>query len=46
VADEAALARRLSPYLDAPASDLVDAATGGEFHPGADTMRNLLRKEK
>jgi alpha-L-rhamnosidase len=41
-ADEAALAYRLSPYLDAPASDLVVAATGGEFHPGADTMRNLL----
>jgi alpha-L-rhamnosidase len=45
-ADEAVLGRRLSPYLDAPASKLVDAATAGEFHPGADTMRNLLRKEK
>ncbi|MEV6850704.1 glycoside hydrolase family 78 protein [Actinoplanes sp. NPDC051411] len=43
-ADEAALASRLSPYLDAPASELVDAATGGEFQPGADTMRNLLRE--
>jgi alpha-L-rhamnosidase len=41
-ADEAALAYRLSPYLDAPASDLVDAATGGGFHSGAETMRNLL----
>ncbi|HEY0533809.1 MAG TPA: family 78 glycoside hydrolase catalytic domain [Actinoplanes sp.] len=40
--DEAALADRLSPYLDAPASDLVDAATGGGFHPGASTMRDLL----
>jgi alpha-L-rhamnosidase len=45
-ADEAALARRLSPYLDAPASNLVDAATGGGFDPGAETMRNLLLKEK
>jgi alpha-L-rhamnosidase len=40
--DEAALADRLSPYLDAPASDLVDAATGGGFHPGASAMRDLL----
>jgi alpha-L-rhamnosidase len=41
-ADEAVLARRLAPYLDAPASDIVDAATAGGFDPGADTMRSLL----
>ncbi|NMO56229.1 family 78 glycoside hydrolase catalytic domain [Actinoplanes sp. TBRC 11911] len=34
-ADEAALADRLARYLDAPATDLVDAATGGGFVPGA-----------
>jgi alpha-L-rhamnosidase len=44
VADgEAALAARLAPYLDAPASDLVDAATAGGFAKGAaDRMRALL----
>ena len=41
-AGEAALADRLRHYLDAPASDLVDAATAGGFHPGAGTMRSLL----
>jgi alpha-L-rhamnosidase len=34
-ADEAALADRLARYLDAPATELVDAATGGGFVPGA-----------
>jgi alpha-L-rhamnosidase len=41
-ADEAALAARLERFLDAPASDLVDAATAGGFIPGADAMRALL----
>jgi alpha-L-rhamnosidase len=40
--DEAALAYRLTHYLDAPASGVVDAATAGGFHPGAPTMRSLL----
>ncbi len=35
VAGEAALADRLAPFLDAPATDLVDAATAGGFVPGA-----------
>ncbi|WP_030441988.1 alpha-L-rhamnosidase [Actinoplanes subtropicus] len=39
---EAALAGRLARFLDAPASALLDAATGGGFNPGADRMRALL----
>jgi alpha-L-rhamnosidase len=41
-AGEAALADRLSRFLDAPASGLLDAATGDGFVPGADRMRALL----
>jgi alpha-L-rhamnosidase len=42
-ADEAALAARLSPHLDAPATELVDAATAGGFAPGAaEQMRALI----
>ncbi|MEU4238544.1 family 78 glycoside hydrolase catalytic domain [Actinoplanes sp. NPDC026619] len=41
-AGEAALADRLKPYLDAPATQLVDAATGEGFVPGADRFRTLL----
>jgi alpha-L-rhamnosidase len=41
--DEAALADRLRPFLDAPATELVDAATAGGFAPGAaDQMRTLI----
>jgi alpha-L-rhamnosidase len=41
--DEAALADRLRPFLDAPATELVDVATAGGLAPGnADQMRNLL----
>jgi alpha-L-rhamnosidase len=39
---EAALAGRLARFLDAPASALFEAATGGGFTPGADRMRALL----
>ena len=39
---EAALAGRLARFLDAPASALLDAATGAGFVPGADRMRALL----
>ncbi len=42
-ADEAALADRLTPFLDAPATELVDAATGHGFAPGAaEQMRALI----
>jgi alpha-L-rhamnosidase len=41
-ADEAVLADRLARFLDAPASDLVDAATAGGFIPGADALRSLI----
>jgi alpha-L-rhamnosidase len=40
-ADEAALADRLTPYFDAPATTVVDAATADGFIPGADRMRAL-----
>jgi alpha-L-rhamnosidase len=43
--DEAALAGRLERYLDAPASDIVGAATSGGFTPGAERMRALLESE-
>ncbi|GAB3934598.1 hypothetical protein GCM10027614_07900 [Micromonospora vulcania] len=41
-ADEAAIAARLERYLDAPASDLVDAVTAGGFIPGAEALRAQL----
>ncbi|GIM95965.1 alpha-L-rhamnosidase [Paractinoplanes toevensis] len=41
-ADEAALADRLKPFLDAPATQIVDAATADGFVPGADRFRTLL----
>jgi alpha-L-rhamnosidase len=40
--DEAELAARLEPHFDAPAADLVDAATADGFLPGADIFRSLL----
>jgi alpha-L-rhamnosidase len=40
-ADDAALADRLAPFLDAPATTVVDAATADGFIPGADRMRAL-----
>nr|WP_296071743.1 glycoside hydrolase family 78 protein [uncultured Actinoplanes sp.] len=44
VADgEAALADRLARYLDAPATDLVSAATSGGFVPGAAEMAARLQ---
>ncbi|MEH1163916.1 family 78 glycoside hydrolase catalytic domain [Micromonospora sp. CPCC 205539] len=42
VADEADFAARLERYLDAPASQLVDAATAGGFVPGAEALRAQL----
>jgi alpha-L-rhamnosidase len=41
-ADEAALAARLERYLDAPASQLADAATARGFSPGAEALRARL----
>ncbi|MEV6630886.1 glycoside hydrolase family 78 protein [Actinoplanes sp. NPDC051470] len=44
VADgEAALADRLARYLDAPTTDLADAATGRGFVPGAEAFRAALQ---
>jgi alpha-L-rhamnosidase len=40
--DEAELAARLERHFDAPAGQLVDAATADGFVPGADTFRTLL----
>jgi len=41
-AGEAAVAARLERYLDAQATELVDAVTGGSFHQGADAFRAAL----
>jgi alpha-L-rhamnosidase len=44
VADgEAALADRLARYLDAPITELADAATGRGFVPGAEVFRAALQ---
>ncbi|GAA2650530.1 alpha-L-rhamnosidase [Paractinoplanes durhamensis] len=43
--DEAALADRLTRFLDAPATTVVDAATADGFIPGADRMRALYETE-
>ncbi|RSM42770.1 alpha-L-rhamnosidase [Actinoplanes sp. ATCC 53533] len=40
--DEAQVARRLRPYLDAPATGLIDALTAGGFVPGAGELRARL----
>ena len=40
--DDAALADRLAAFLDAPITQLVDAATAGGFVPGGDVMRTRL----
>ena len=39
---EAALAARLEPYLDRPATHLVEAATADGLAPGAEALRTLL----
>jgi len=40
--DEAQVARRLRPYLDAPATGLIDALTAGGFVPGAVELQARL----
>jgi alpha-L-rhamnosidase len=40
--DEAQVARRLRPYLDAPATAMVDALTAGGFVPGAVELQARL----
>jgi len=40
--DEAQVARRLRPYLDAPATSLIDALTAGGFIPGAVELQARL----
>jgi alpha-L-rhamnosidase len=42
VTDDAQLAARLTRFLDAPANQLVDAATAGGFRPGGDALRASL----
>jgi alpha-L-rhamnosidase len=42
VDDDTALAARLEHFLDMPASQFVDAATGGGFIPGAEAMQARL----
>jgi alpha-L-rhamnosidase len=40
--DEATIARRLRPYLDAPATGLIDALTAGGFVVGAAQLQARL----
>jgi alpha-L-rhamnosidase len=40
--DEAQIAQRLRPYLDAPATGLIDALTAGGFVPGAAELQARL----
>ncbi|MEV6495674.1 hypothetical protein AB0M20_44720 [Actinoplanes sp. NPDC051633] len=40
--DDAKLADRLAAFLDAPITQLPDAATAGGFVPGGDVLRTRL----